>query len=311
VSPAAQLDRTHPERGEQFACFGSRCGVWVRTDRGEVADRLTLGLAKHRLLELHRRFTRFDRHSELSLLNDDPRERIPVSATMARFVRAALDAAKITGGLVDPTLVGAIERAGYVSHLERGISLELLLELAPPRRPGAGSERRDWERIHVDEEGLTVERPVGVRLDSGGIAKGLFADLIADSLREAISYGVDCAGDLRVGTAGGVPRVIGVQSPFDERVLHHHELCEGAVATSGITNRSWLDRHGAPAHHLLDPSSGLPAFTGIVQVSALAPSAYEAEIRAKAALLSGPDGASRWLPHGGIVVYEDGAFDVL
>jgi thiamine biosynthesis lipoprotein len=43
-----------------------------------------------------------------------------------------------------------------------------------------------------------------------------------------------------------------------------------------------------------------------VQVTALAPTAVEAEALAKAALLSGPDGADAWLPHGGVVVGADG-----
>ena len=81
-----------------------------------------------------------------------------------------------------------------------------------------------------------------------------------------------------------------MESPFDGRTLHTFELSRTGVATSGIGRRSWLDREGRPAHHLLDPSTGLPAFTGVVQVTALAPSALEAEIRAKAAILCGPPG---------------------
>lgn len=83
------------------------------------------------------------------------------------------------------------------------------------------------------------------------------------------------------------------------------------MATSGIGRRSWLDAAGRPAHHLLDPATGRPAFTGVVQATALAPTAAEAEARAKAALLSGPEGASAWLPHGGLVVLDDGTHHVV
>jgi len=88
-------------------------------------------------------------------------------------------------------------------------------------------------------------------------------------------------------------------------------LRDGANSTRGISRRRWLDDRGFPAHHLLDASTGRPAFTGVVQATALAPSALEAEVRAKAALLSGPERASDWLPHGGVIVYEDGDFSVL
>jgi thiamine biosynthesis lipoprotein len=48
-----------------------------------------------------------------------------------------------------------------------------------------------------------------------------------------------------------------------------------------------------------------------VQASALAPSALEAEIRAKAALLAGPRATRRWLRYGGVVALDDGSYEVL
>ena len=74
--------------------------------------------------------------------------------------------------------------------------------------------------------------------------------------------------------------------------MHVFELSRRAVATSGIGRRSWLGPDGRPAHHLLDPATGRPAFTGVVQATALAPTAVEAEWRAKAAVLAGPDRAA-------------------
>ena len=125
------------------------------------------------------------------------------------------------------------------------------------------------------------------------------------------SFAIDCAGDLRLGGAAGLPRPVQVASPFDRAILHTLELTGGGVATSGIGRRSWLDARGAPAHHLLDPATGRPAFTGVVQVTALPPTAVEAEMRSKAALLSGPDAAAGWLRHGGVVVLDDGGHVVI
>lgn len=122
---------------------------------------------------------------------------------------------------------------------------------------------------------------------------------------------MDCGGDLRVGGQAGVAREVQVTSPFTGEILHSYELADGGVATSGIGRRSWFDVEKRVAHHLLDPSTGRPAYTGIVQVTALAPSAVEAEVRAKAALLSGPDAAGSWLPHGGVVAYDDGTHRIL
>jgi thiamine biosynthesis lipoprotein len=144
-----------------------------------------------------------------------------------------------------------------------------------------------------------------VKLDLGGIAKGVFADELSTLLASHGAFVVDCCGDLRVGGADGIVRDVHVESPFDGSALHTYSVSAGAFATTGIGRRAWLDPHGRPAHHLLDPASGRPAFTGVVQATALAPTATEAEMRSKAAVLSGPDHAASWLPHGGVVVLDD------
>jgi thiamine biosynthesis lipoprotein len=43
----------------------------------------------------------------------------------------------------------------------------------------------------------------------------------------------------------------------------------------------------------------------------VAPTATEAETFAKAALLAGPDQAHEWLPHGGVIVFDDATHVVI
>jgi thiamine biosynthesis lipoprotein len=263
------------------------------------------------MLEWHQQFSRFEPNSELSRLNADPHETVPVSPVMAGFVDALLTAAAASGGLVDATLVGEIEAAGYSEHFDsEPVPLAHALELAPARVPGGPSDAARWREVSVDRRAGTVTRPPGVSLDSGGIAKGLFCDILAGILDGHRSYAIDCAGDVRLGGRDALRRPVQVASPFADAILHVYSLSGGAVATSGVGKRSWLDRDGRPAHHLLDPASGRPAFTGIVQASAVAASGVEAEWRAKAALLSGPSGAQAWLAHGGLVVYDDASFEL-
>jgi thiamine biosynthesis lipoprotein len=164
--------------------------------------------------------------------------------------------------------------------------------------------------VSVDVAGGTVTRPPGLRFDSGGIAKGLFCDILARPLGLHQAFAIECAGDLRLGGTVALARPVHVASPFDEAVLHTYELTAGAVATSGIGRRSWLDAAGLPAHHLLDPATGEPAFTGIVQATAIAPTAVEAEVLAKTALLRGAAAGPATLRHGGVVVYDDGRFEL-
>ena len=233
---------------------------------------------------------------------------------MARFARAVQFAGSLSGGLVDATLVREIVSAGYArdaSELGEPISLRRALSLAPSRKPAAPRPAAGWRTVDVDVARATVTRPRGVMLDSGGIAKGLFADVLAERLADHASFAVVCGGDLAIGGDANAVREVHVESPFDQSRLHTLPLQRGGVASSGIGRRSWLDADAAPAHHLLDPATGRPAFTGVVQATALAPTALEAEIRAKAALLSGSVAAAQWLPHGGVIVYDDGSHHVV
>jgi thiamine biosynthesis lipoprotein len=304
---------TAVEHRETFACFGGGCTVIVAGDRAAgAAAGAAAAQARARLLEWHDRFTRFDRGSELERLNADPRATVPVSPIMRRVVEEAIRAAAVSGGLIDPTLGDEIVRAGYDGDLPAPVlTLRDALARAPERRPAAASSSQRWRLVHTSRADGTVSRPPGIHLDAGGIAKGVFADELAAALHGYEAFVVDCCGDLRLGGSGALTRPVHVADPFDGAILHTFELSDAGVATSGIGRRSWIDPAGGPAHHLLDPATGRPAFTGLVQVTALAPTAAEAEMRSKAALLSGPGGARRWLPHGGVVVANDGSHTVV
>lgn len=297
-----------PEAHATFACFGSTCSVHVAGDGPSVGAPRAVAAARRRLLSWHGRFTRFSAASELSLLNADPRAEVPASPIMRRFAAAVVDAARLTGGLVDATLLPQLESAGYARDLGPAAPLRDALALAPQRHPAHPRQGAPWRSLSVDEGAGVVRRPPGLLLDSGGLAKGLFADVLSDRLAGHPSFAVECAGDLRL---GGTARPVHVTSPFDGDVIHTFELAGAGVATSGIGKRSWIDERGRPAHHLLDPASGRPAFTGVVQATAVAPTALEAEMRAKAAVLAGPAGAAAWLPHGGVVVLDDASVRIL
>jgi thiamine biosynthesis lipoprotein len=312
VAHAAERFVPQIEAMERFPCFGGMCTVLVEGDGLAVTAAQAATRARDRLERWHRQFSRFDPQSELSRLNSDPNRTVPVTPLMARFVEAALSAAAVTGGLVDPTLVAEIENAGYVQSLdlERSAPTDFLRRVPRPSPARPRPDRR-WREIHVDRRNGVVTRPPGLRLDSGGIAKGLFADVLAMALGTHASFAVAAAGDVRFGGTACRLRPVQVTSPIDDSILHTFELVTGAAATSGISKRSWIGSDGEAAHHLLDPASGKPAFTGVLQVTALAPTGVQAEALSKAALLSGAKRATAWLPHGGLVVYADSSIDVV
>ena len=255
--------------------------------------------------------SRFRPESELCRLNADPRQRVPASALMRRAVAAGLFAAERSDGLVDPTLVGEIERAGYVASRAgmNGLPLRDALLEAPERRSAGQRPERAWRGFAVDEEAGEIVRPPGLRFDTGGTGKGLSADMLAASLRGYSRFVVDCGGDIRIGGAEALvrPFEVFVEHPISGERAHVLRLGCGGVATSGINVRSWRDERGRVAHHLLDPATGEPAWTGLVGATALGDTALEAETLSKAALLSGPERGRQLLAErGGLLVHDSG-----
>jgi FAD:protein FMN transferase len=271
--------------------------------------------AQRFVTEFEAALSRFDPASELSALNRDPRERVPAPPLLRQAVRAGLWAAELSGGLVDPTLVDQIERAGYATS-RAGVQpapLRSALAAGPERRAAAPDPAANWRRFSVDETRGEIVRPPGLRFDSGGIGKGLAADLIAASLENYSRFVVDCGGDIRVGgrEASWQPRTVAVEHPLSGGRPYVVSLQAGGIATSGLNVRIWRREDGSFAHHLLDPSTGQPAWTGLVGVTALGASTLEAETLSKATLLAGPErGRELLAARGGLLVHDSGRVEL-
>jgi thiamine biosynthesis lipoprotein len=287
-----------------FDLFGTRARLLV-SPATEDAHRRVAMLERH-LRDMHRRLTRFHPDSELSRLNADPRTVVPVSYQLEQAVAAALRAARLSGGLVDPTLLPELVAAGYDSSFtdRAPASLPQALAGAPRRRPARPACPARWQQVSVSAGAVT--RPPGLRLDLGGTAKGVAADLCAGLLAGQGAFAVDMGGDVHIGGTAGIERLVEVEHPLTGDAAHRFAVSAGAVATSGIGRRVW-ERRGGFGHHLIDPATGTPAWTGVIQATALAPTALVAEILAKQALLSGSArGLDILARHGGVLVLDGG-----
>jgi thiamine biosynthesis lipoprotein len=300
-----------------FTCMG--CEMRLLADGPDDA---AVGAARELLDALDARLSRFRPESELARLNADPRETVPASPLLRVAVAAAVWAAERTGGLVDPTLLGDLLAAGYTESLGAGpraplaealagASLAEALAGAPPRRAARPRADARWRAVRIDDAAGTIARPSGLLLDTGGTTKGLAADAAARLLGDARRLVVDCGGDLRLAVGPGAPAFdVAVEHPLGGDRAATLRLRGGGVATSGLGRRIWRGPDGRPAHHVLDPSTGAPAWTGLVAATAVAPTTLAAEALAKAALLSGAAGARRLLARrGGVLVHDDGTVE--
>jgi thiamine biosynthesis lipoprotein len=262
-----------------------------------------------------RRLSRFVADSELSSLNRDPRRVVPASPLLRAAVRAGIWAAELSDGLVEPTLMAPLERAGYTRSMDGAApaSLQVALAAAPPRRAAAPDPASRWREIAIDDVAGVIERPPGVRIDTGGTGKGLCADAVAHRLARRTHFVVDCGGDMAIGGVGAQvhPYDVEVEHPISGETAAILRIASGGVATSGCNVRIWQTNDGF-AHHLLDPATGRPAWTGLIGATALGATALEAETRSKMALLLGPAGARRVLAdRGGLIVHDDGDVEAI
>jgi thiamine biosynthesis lipoprotein len=242
------------------------------------ADRLVAD-AVRRIEELEQRWSRFIDTSEISELNRRAGEDVVVSTDTALLVRRATEAWRLTGGGFDPTVLGAVLRAGY--------------DISFDEMPGEKSATESQLLIgctDISIDGGTVRLPRGTGFDPGGIGKGLAADIVIGELLAAGAEGacVNLGGDLRV--AGSNPHgeawTIAIEHPLIDEPIALVGLGAGAVATSTTLRRRWTVE-GQTRHHLIDPATSRPSESDIELVTVIAAEAWVAEVLAKAVLLRG------------------------
>lgn len=238
--------------------------------------------------------SRFRPDSELSMVNDRAGEVVGVGPVLLEAVGAALRAARLTGGDVDPTVGGALIALGYDRSFESLSGGVVARSGSEPLAAVPG-----WRTVQLDPEAGTIRVAPGVSLDLGATAKALAADHAAAAALEAAGCGVlvSFGGDMAV--AGPAP-----DEGWRVRVTDDHRagveapgqwitLWEGGLATSSTFVRRWETDAGV-AHHLVDPSTGGSADSVWRTASVCAASCLDANIASTAAIIRG-FGAVDWL----------------
>jgi thiamine biosynthesis lipoprotein len=267
--------------------MGSTIALWLETDA--VAAARAFAEVEALFATNEAALSRFRPESELSRLNQRAGQGfVPVSPLLWDVLTDALALARVTDGLFDPTLLAALEAAGYDRSFA-DLPDKHLARQAPPANPQLGC----WAEVQVDPERQAVNLPSGVRIDLGGIAKGHTAAQAAGLLGQWGPCLIDAGGDL---TAGAAPTgyrgwPVAVAAPWDDvgempEDLFALWLADASLATSGVDYRRW-QHHDRPAHHLIDPHTGYPAATDLLSATVLMAEATDADAWATAAVIMG------------------------
>lgn len=281
---------TRPHPVATFPALGSTAALLV-TDprRGPQARRIL----EEQLSRIDLACSRFRKDSELVRLNARAGQGpVEVSPLLLEAVETSLRAARLTDGLVDPTVGTALELIGY----DRDFAA------IAPDGPALAYRARavpGWATVTVGRRAGVVALAAGTRLDLGATAKALCADLAAAAIAEATGSGVlvGLGGDIAV--AGPPP-----EEGWSVKISLDHAapldgpgpvvgVTGGGLATSSTAVRTWR-RGGREVHHLIDPGTSRPVAAHWRAASVAAGSCVDANIASCAAMVMGP-AAVGWL----------------
>ncbi|MBI5089773.1 MAG: FAD:protein FMN transferase [Actinobacteria bacterium] len=273
------------------------------------ADDALARWARGRVEALEQRWSRFRPDSEISALNRAGGRPVGVSLETVQAIRAACAAWVFTRGAFDPTVHDSLLRLGYDDSIDVVRGREpARADLSPLPAPGCAG-------IVLDETELLVQLPPDVRLDLGGIGKGLAADDVATGLvaRGALGAFVNIGGDVRVtGSPATSPSWhVQLEDPLTAQTAAVVELTDGGVATSTTLRRRWRSAAGSERHHLLDPQRGASTpevGAAIVGASVVAGTAGWADALSKVPFVLGRVPAELFEAASTLVVRSDGSY---
>jgi thiamine biosynthesis lipoprotein len=283
--------------------MGTTISMLLPESQVEMGDQIVRGLFS----EWEQTLSRFIPESELSQLNQQAGTPVAVSDLLYNVLATALTAARATEGVFDPAMLDQLVQSGYDRTFD-----DLPAVRFDPIIPGEPGGR--WRGIKVDPIRRHVTLPSGIKLDFGGIAKGMVVDAALERLRQS---GVSQA----MVNAGGDLAVLGLPPAADQWPVavpgREHfwsiPLISGAVATSGIAHRHWWQGNTL-RHHILDPRTGLPAQSDLWSVTVVTDRCEQAEVAAKVAFILGSSSGANFLREhriAGLLVRMDGTWETV
>jgi thiamine biosynthesis lipoprotein len=274
---------------DTFGVFGTTATLLVSEQAALAPAR---AIADAELAAVDAACSRFRPDSELSALNAAGGAATQVSELMADLLGAALRAAELTGGAVDPTCGQALAAIGYDRDFAE------IRAAGVPRHQRAGPVA-GWRNVHLDRGRRQARLDHGAQLDLGATAKAWAADRCAGLIAARIGCGVllSLGGDVAV--SGPAPadcwrvRVTDDHAAGPDAPGQTVLIRSGGLATSSTTVRAW-SAGGDPVHHIIDPATGEPARSRWRTVSVAAGSCADANSASTAAIVLG-EAAIEWL----------------
>ena len=234
-----------------------------------------------------------DKDSEIYQANHSGGQPVTVSEETAEIISFALEMAQRTGGALDPTIYPVLTAWGFTTDSKQVPSQQQIAQLL---------EQVGYDRIRLNGTELTV--PDGMELDLGAVGKGYTADLVTEILRR---HGVSSA---LISLGGNIQAIgsrpdgsdwrLGIRAPWKSGNLGVLTVSDAAVVTSGGYENYFDDEQGNIYWHILDPSTGYPADSGLQSVTIVGREGKMCDALSTALFVMGAQGAEQyWRENGG------------
>lgn len=229
--------------------------------------------------------------SDISNINASPTSANAVSAETMELLESAIAISEATEGALDVTVYPLIKAYGFPTGQYAVPNDDEISELLT---------HVGYRGIALGADALTVTlKDAGMALDLGAVAKGYTSNRLAQLLKErGISSALITLGG-NVHALGSKPDGslwrVAVQDPADSSgIVGVLSVSDMAVITSGAYQR-FFEIDGEIIHHIIDPSTGRPAGSGLASVTIIAADGVLADGLSTSLFIMGLDkAASFW-----------------
>ncbi|ULT57669.1 FAD:protein FMN transferase [Neobacillus drentensis] len=228
--------------------------------------------------------SRFTSSSEIMQASRTVGTPIKISPFLFKPLHFAIEMARLTDGLFDPTVGKAMEQQGFNRHYLTGGLTE---------SPSAASVSYQDIILNEQTSTLTLKKPLVI--DLGAVAKGFAIDLASHELEDFEGFVVNAGGDLYAGGLNehGQSWKVGIQHPYQKgQVIDTIEISNEAICTSGSYERRYPAK--SDFHHLMNPKTNQSPNEWI-SASIIAPFAMMADAFSTASFLYGRDKAKGFI----------------
>lgn len=264
-----------------FYALGTENTITVeKNDKTGAVER-----AVERVLEIDEKMSAFKETSEITKISRNAgKSPVVVSEDVYYVLEKALEISRVSNGAFDFTIKPLTRLWGFGSGRDCVPDISEII---------CSKAQVGYQHLTLDANAKTAFlNKSGFSIDLGAIAKGYAAD---ETKRILMEEGIDSAlinfggNIIAMGNSpGGSPWKIGIQNPLLDRGSKALtlEVSGKSVVTSAVSERFFIE-DGVRYHHIISPTTGYPALSGLLSVSVIDDSSLLADALSTAVFVLG------------------------